>query len=249
MRATSDQIHEIAVARHLVTIKELPHAESGRHPMRTWLLVSCLIALLSSPHACAQRIDALTPQVRKYVTVSTPKVILEHVQIIDGTGAAAVADQNIHIDGGKITAISPGADQSPAEATTILNLRGYSVMPGIVGMHEHLFYIARPNLAADGSFDSPALFHQMSFSAPRLYLANGVTTARTAGSATPYTDLRLKEAIEKGTLPGPHLDVTGPYLEGAGDNANLQIHQLTGPDDARETVSYTHLTLPTICSV
>src|SRR5437899_1174100 len=111
-------------------------------------------------------------------------------------------------------------------------------MPGIVGMHEHLFYIARPNLAADGGFDGPALFHQMSFSAPRLYLANGVTTARTAGSAAPYTDLRLKEAIEKGAVPGPHLDVTGPYLEGAGDNPNLQMHQLTGPDDARETVAY-----------
>ena len=238
MRATSELPREIAVVRDLITIHELPHPESDKRPMHVWPLLSCLIALLSSPLAHAQRIDALAPQVRKYVTVGTPNVILEHVQIIDGTGAAAVADQNITIEGGKITAISAGADQSPTEGTTILNLRGYSVMPGIVGMHEHLFYLARPNLAADGTFDSPALFHQMSFSAPRLYLANGVTTARTAGSAAPYTDLRLKEAIEKGALPGPHLDVTGPYLEGVGDNANLQMHQLTGPDDARETVAY-----------
>src|SRR5262249_41878889 len=53
-----------------------------------------------------------------------------------------------------------------------------------------------------------------------------------------YADLRLKEAIEKGGLPGPHLDVTGPYLEGASDNPNLQMHQLTGPEDARQTVAY-----------
>jgi imidazolonepropionase-like amidohydrolase len=238
MRATSELPKRIPLAGHLIPMDEVSHPESRKCPRRAWLPFSCVIALLSSPLAHAQRIDALAPQVRKYVTVSAPKVILEHVQIIDGTGAAAVADQNITIEGGKITAISAGADQSPTEGTTILNLRGYSVMPGIVGMHEHLFYIARPNLAADGSFDGPALFHQMSFSAPRLYLANGVTTARTAGSAAPYTDLRLKEAIEKGTLPGPHLDVTGPYLEGVGDNANLQMHQLTGPDDARETVAY-----------
>jgi imidazolonepropionase-like amidohydrolase len=165
-------------------------------------------------------------------------VVLEHIEVVDGTGAASVPDQNIYIEGGKITAITAGADQSPSDGTTILNLRGYSVMPGIVGMHEHLFYFAWPNLAADYQYDRPALFAQMSYSAPRLYLANGVTTARTAGSVDPYTDLRLKEAIEKGTFPGPHLDVTGPYLEGAGNNPNLQMHQLTGPDDARETVAY-----------
>jgi hypothetical protein len=78
----------------------------------------------------------------------------------------------------------------------------------------------------------------MSFSAPRMYLANGVTTARTPGSVDPYTDLRLKETIEKGMLPGPHFDVTGPYLEGAGNNSNLQMRQLTGPEDATETVAY-----------
>ena len=238
MSALSRLPQKITVEHQLDAMNGLPHPESASHRMRASLLLSCFIALVSSPLACAQRIDALAPQVRKYVAVSTPKVILEHVQVIDGTGTAGVADQNILIEGGKITAISPGADQPPTEGTTVLNLRGYSVMPGIVGMHEHLFYIARPNLAADGGFDGPALFHQMSFSAPRLYLANGVTTARTAGSAAPYTDLRLKEAIEKGAVPGPHLDVTGPYLEGAGDNPNLQMHQLTGPDDARETVAY-----------
>ena len=201
-------------------------------------LLLCLAALACPKLANAQSNDALGPQVRKYVRVSTQKVILEHVQIIDGTGAAPVADQNIFIAGGRITAILPGADQPASEGTTVLNLRGYSVMPGIVGMHEHLFYLARPNLAADFTFDRPAPFQQMSFSAPRLYLANGVTTMRTAGSVDAYTDLRLKQTIEAGMLPGPHLDVTGPYLEGASNSLLLQMHHLTGPDDATQTVAY-----------
>jgi imidazolonepropionase-like amidohydrolase len=194
--------------------------------MRNWLLFLCLA------------IDALGPQVRKYVSVGTSRVILEHVLIIDGTGAAPVPDQNISIEGGKITAISPGADQAASDGTTVMNLRGYAVMPGIVGMHDHLFYLVRPNLAADNSSDGPAMFVQMTYSAPRLYLANGVTTARTTGSINPYTDLRLKQAIETGVLPGPHFDVTGPYLEGVSSNPNLQMRQLTGPEDARETVAY-----------
>src|SRR5437868_14609768 len=153
---------------------------SGHCMHARWLLLVSVAALLRSELAVAQRIDALGPQVRKYVSVGTPKVLLEHVQIIDGTGGPPIADQNITIEGGKITAISAGADQSPSDGTTILALRGFSVMPGIVGMHEHLFYLALP---ADG----PAIFHQMTFSAPRLYLANGVTTARTAGSVDPNT--------------------------------------------------------------
>jgi imidazolonepropionase-like amidohydrolase len=206
--------------------------------MRRCLPLFSLAVVLCSEPATAQRIDALGPQASKYASVSTPKAILEHVQIIDGTGAAPTPDQNIFIEGGRITAIAPGADQPPTDGTTIINLRGYSVMPGIVGMHDHLFYMARPNLAADSSYDGPALFLQMSFSAPRLYLANGVTTARTVGSVDPYTDLRLKQAIEAGVLPGPHLDVTGPYLEGTSSNPNLQMRQLTGPEDARQTVAY-----------
>src|SRR5258708_7171604 len=78
----------------------------------------------------------------------------------------------------------------------------------------------------------------MKFSAPRLYLASGVTTMRTAGSVEHDTDLKLKQDIESGIVPGPHLDVTGPYLDGSGNNRNLQMHQLTGPEDARQTVAY-----------
>jgi imidazolonepropionase-like amidohydrolase len=199
-----------------------------------WLL---LLGLATLPHvADAQHPDSLGPEVRKVVRVSAARVILEHVNVIDGTRAAPTPDRNITIEAGKITAISAGTDVPPADGTTILDLRGYSVMPGIVGMHNHLIYLSRPNLAADNTFDRPALFQQMTFSASRLYLANGVTTMRTTGSPEPYTDLKLKRAIDAGVLPGPHLDVTGPYLDGPG--GNLQMPELTGPTDARETVAY-----------
>src|SRR5438132_11870541 len=147
--------------------------------MHGWFLSA---GFLCSAIAGAQPLDALGPDVRNLLRLTTPKVILEHVQIIDGTGAAPSADKNIHIEGGKISAISAGADQSPSDGTTILDLRGHSVMPGIVGMHDHLYFYARPNLEADGSFDGPSVPLEMSFSGPRLYLASGVTTIRTAGT-------------------------------------------------------------------
>ena len=107
------------------------------------------------------------------------KVVLTHVRIIDGTGASAVEDQNVVIAGGKIAEVQRGADVPPAADITVLDLHGYTVMPGIVGMHNHLFYIAEPNLDSQRHFDAPLLVPQMTFSAPRLYLAGGVTTMRT----------------------------------------------------------------------
>ena len=198
----------------------------------------CLSLVLSCPgQSHGQKIDVLSPQVRTYLSVSAPKVVLEHVEVIDGTGIAPKPDQNIYIEDGKITSVSAGADLHDSGGTKVLDLRGYSVMPGIVGMHDPLYYTARPNLAADRSFDKPAIFLPMSFSAPRLYLANGVTTVRTAGGVDPYVDVKLKRQIEAGILPGPHLDVTGPYLDGPG-NPYLQMQDLAGPEDARQTVAY-----------
>ena len=78
----------------------------------------------------------------------------------------------------------------------------------------------------------PLLVPQQTFSAPRLYLASGVTTLRTTGSVETYTDLNLRREIDALHLPGPHLDVTGPYLEGAG-SPFIQMHNLTGPRTPR----------------
>ena len=70
------------------------------------------------------------------------------------------------------------------------------------------------------------MYPEMAYSFPRLYLASGVTTARTAGSIEPYTDLNIKKLIDGGRMPGPKLYVTGPYLEGKGA-FTPQMHELT----------------------
>lgn len=176
------------------------------------------------------------PEVQPFVSVPAGRVALTHVGVIDGTGAAPVEDATVLIDGPKIAAVQPGSAAVPAGYRTI-DLTGASVIPGIVGMHNHMFYIARPNIDASGHFEDPLVVPQMTFSAPRLYLANGVTTMRTTGSVEPYADLNVKAEIDAGRMTGPHMDVTGPYLEGP-NSPFIQMHQLTGPEDARRTVAF-----------
>jgi imidazolonepropionase-like amidohydrolase len=196
--------------------------------------VTLTLTLASSLILEAQTTN-LSPDVLKYVKVNASSVLLTHVRIIDGTGAAPLEDQSILIENGKITSISK--ESAAAANVAVIDLHGHTVIPGLVGMHDHLYYIARADEASDGTSEPPLIVPQMSFSAPRMYLAAGVTTIRTAGSVEPYVDLNLRRDIDSGRLVGPHIDVTAPYLEGP-NSPFIQMHNLTGPDDARTFVDY-----------
>src|SRR5438093_7774600 len=188
--------------------------------MRKLLLLGLLVCC---SFAVAQN---LSPEVKEFVKVDAPIVVLQHVRVIDGTGAPAREDQTVLVSNGKVESVANAASASVPKGSQVLDLHGYSVLPGLVGMHDHMFYPM-----------GNVIFGEMAYSFPRLYLAGGVTTIRTTGSLEPYTDLELKKQIDAGQRPGPKIHVTGPYLEGAGSFA-LQLHQLTGPDDATKTVNY-----------
>jgi imidazolonepropionase-like amidohydrolase len=205
----------------------------GKAMKKTRLLALLTLAgvwILGAPPLRAQSAASLAPGVREFVKVSAPVVALTHVRVIDGTGSPARTDQTIIISDGKIQSIGDSASTAAPAGADILDFTGKTVIPGLVGMHEHMFYPA-------GGRTAVALYNEMGFSFPRLYLACGVTSMRTTGSIQPYTDLELKKLIDAGKLAGPKIHVTGPYLEGEGSFTPV-MHALTGPDDARETVNY-----------
>jgi hypothetical protein len=188
---------------------------SGGFAYRRRSTILCISLLLSLNSSAQQKPSPLSP----YVKEDAPVLVLEHVRLIDGTGSAPKEDMRIDIAGGKITDVQAASAHSPYPANAkVLDMKGKTVIPGLVGMHEHLFY-PTPQQPQGGV----AFYGEAPDCAPRLYLAGGVTRARTAGSVAPYTDLELKRKIDAGLLPGPKLDVTGPYLEGKGSFA-VQMH-------------------------
>lgn len=184
------------------------------------------LLLLTAIGLYSQTPASLSPAVREFVVLDAPVFALTHVRLIDGTGAPAREDQTVVVSGGKILALGDAAVvRIPAGAKT-LEMRDQTLIPGLVGMHDHIFYPA-------GS----AHYNTLEFSAPRLYLACGVTTIRTTGSLEPYAELNLKKAIHQGRVPGPKMFVTSPYLEGPGA-FTLQMNELAGPEDAVRFVQY-----------
>ena len=193
---------------------------------RTLIMFAMLLLGVQELVAQAQ----LAPEVKAFVKVEAPVVALVHVRVIDGTGAAAREEQTVVIRDGKVEALGPVATTPVPEGAERMDLAGYTVIPGLVGMHDHLYY------PAPGA-GNPRTYPPHVFSFPRLYLAGGVTTIRTTGSVEPYTDLEVKKLIDAGKMAGPKMHITGPYLEGKGA-FTPQMHELTGPEDARKTVEF-----------
>lgn len=176
------------------------------------------------------------PQVTQdYISVDAPVVVLQHVRVIDGTGAAAVEDQSLVIEGANIRTIGPSASVPVPPGARVLDLAGRSVMPGWVAMHEHLFYTGSTGQGRVAG--APEYYPTMVYSFPRLYLAHGVTSMRTAGSMEPYADLEVKRYVDAGRIPGPKMHLTGPYLTGPGAYL-LQLHALESPEEAAKMVTY-----------
>ena len=182
-----------------------------------------LVVALSST-LIAQRpqlADAVTP----YLRTNEPVAALTNVRVIDGTGAPAREGQTIVITEGVITAVGDRSRVVVPAGTWVIDLTGRSVIPGMVMLHEHLYYPT-----------GPGVYGQLGESFSRLYLAGGVTTMRTGGNMNGYMDLNLKRAIESGQKAGPAIDATAPYVNGP--NTFQQMTSVTTADQARQHVAY-----------
>jgi len=181
-----------------------------------------LISMLAAAAGIAQR-PTIGNAVRTFVKTDAPVVALTHVRVIDGTGAPARENQTLVIRDGLIAAVGPDVPV-PADAQ-VIDATGKSVFPGLVMLHEHLYYPTGPNV-----------YGQLGISFSRLYLAGGVTTMRTGGNVNGFMDLALAERASKFEIASPAIDATAPYLNGP--NTQLQMHALKDADDARQQVAY-----------
>ena len=189
--------------------------------------IAILVALsiLRSIELPAQRPDSLSEEVRQYVALDTAVVALTNVMLVDGTGAEPRPGQTVVIRDGRIAEVGPaGTVRVPAGVRT-MDLGGHTVIPGIVGMHDHMFYTAAGGRAV-----------QMSHTGPRLYLGSGVTTIRTTGGRAPYAEINLKGMIDRGLAPGPRIHLTAPYITGAEGGGSMAV--VTSPEAARRFVAY-----------
>lgn len=137
----------------------------------------------------------------------SPMVVILGVTVIDGTGSAPAHDMAVVIEGDRIRAVARADGFVPAADALLIDGRGKTVIPGLVGMHDHT-HVPGDTFTGDVAAD--------------LWLAGGVTTVMTAGSASPQEEIALAAKIADGSRSGPQIVPSAPYVTGPGGNGPME---------------------------
>jgi imidazolonepropionase-like amidohydrolase len=197
-----------------------------------------LLALLFPVSLCAQSSDA--PALH-------PFTVIRAGTLIDGN--TTKHDQVIVIRGDRIDSVSDAGKAKIPSGANVIDLSHATVLPGLIDSHTHIFL--RGEDPAEGGYDANILYPPLALRAARATvsarraLEQGFTTLRdleTEGAG--YGDVGIKEAIEKGYIPGPRLFVstraistTGGYmLEGYAPELDMPkaAQLIDGPVEARK---------------
>ncbi len=136
-------------------------------------------------------------------TAPAQGVAIRAGRLFDSKSGAMLKDQIVLIQGDRIAAVGP-ADrvQIPQGAETI-DLSRATVLPGLIDRHVHLMQDQQPN-------DARAAYSGLNYALKDLNA--GFTTLQDMGSPYTYATVELRDAIDKGLVPGPRLQVSGPQL-------------------------------------
>jgi imidazolonepropionase-like amidohydrolase len=205
---------------------------SGLMPRRLFAMLAT--ALLA---ACAVDPPALRAQFAVRQAPYTPdsgSIAIRCGRLIDGAIPAAHDGSIVVIRNGRIVAVERDSGRAAAAAALVpvLDLRDYTCLPGLIDMHTHL--TDNPEDTADlrvyfsRSPEDTLLQSQENAAAT---LRAGFTTVRNVGTYVAGGDLLLRESINRGNVPGPRMQVSGPYLtipQGGGD---LHVPGFNEPED------------------
>ncbi len=170
-------------------------------------------------------------------------IVVKCGRLIDGTGAAPLTSAVVVIEGDRIVAV--GAGLAVPEGATVIDLGGATVLPGLIDCHTHLtmqigetggdYY---KTLATVSSLDRAILAPAHA----KATLDAGFTTVRDVGAGD-YVDVALRNAIERGDVPGPRMQVatlgvgaTGGHFDESGLSPFLEFHQFSGIADGEDAI-------------
>lgn len=173
---------------------------SAHHLLHPWLRRM----LFDLRHFIALVVLALTaagsPPSRHAPQPTTAPVVLRASHVLDGTGKT-LDNVDITVTGGRITAIGAATGALPAGA---IDLRGRTVLPGLIDVHVHLgWYINdKGKLHQERDGDSPATAAMAQAGNAWATLRAGFTTVQSIGERE---NAALRDAINRGLIPGPRV--------------------------------------------
>jgi imidazolonepropionase-like amidohydrolase len=203
------------------------------------------VILLCLTRLCVAQDSASAPASKAFTHIT----VVRARTLIDGTNAQPRANQEILIQGDRITAVYAAGTRPAPPGAEVLDLGSATVLPGLIDCHTHIFL--QGEIPAAGGYDIQLLKFPAAYRAARAVVAarraleQGFTTIRdveTEGAG--YGDVGIKQAINEGYIPGPRMFVatraissTGGYnLEGYAPEIVVPkgAQLIDGPVEARK---------------
>jgi len=151
-------------------------------------------------------------------------ISFRHATVLACTGADPLDDATVIVEGAVIKDVLTSAREAARVGGEVIECRGRTVMPGLIDAHVHVCAV-EVDLAAQRRVYPTSLLAYATAKMIRQALDQGFTTVRDAGGA----DWGMKEAVDRGIIPGPRMFVSGHPLSqsgGHGDSRTRAEHQV-----------------------
>jgi imidazolonepropionase-like amidohydrolase len=173
-----------------------------------------------------------------FASAPAGKLLIHAGHVLDVETGKVLDDQDIRIEDGRVRSISTHA-KSNAPGVEVLDWSAYSVVPGLMDMHTHLADEGQTADPAAPLHSTPARDAFIGANNARLTLQAGFTTVRDVGVYRGFADVALRDAINAGLVPGPHMFVAGAYItitHGGGEITGLKAGTVV-PEEFRRGVA------------
>ncbi len=180
-----------------------------------------------------------------------PITVIRAGRFFDSENGVFLPARDIIVKGNLIESV--GENLPVPKGATVIDLRKYTVLPGLIDAHTHLLYLEnlQGGLTMEGmkalTIEGTPLRALRGAARGKTFLLSGITTVRDLGNSGRFGDVALRIAINEGTVDGPRMYVSGPGLSSEGGQfpglqynyksiADEEYRIIHGADDARSAV-------------
>lgn len=210
-----------------------------------------IVRYIFAAHLIFTMVSGLLAQPSQPNQANQPVTVIRAGRVFDSENGTFLPARDIIVRSNLIESV--GENLTVPAGARVIDLRRYTVLPGLIDAHTHLLYLEDPkgNLSTEGikalTIEGTPLRALRGAARGKTFLLSGITTVRDLGNSGRFGDIALRLAINEGSADGPRMFVSGPGLSTEGGQfPGLQFgHKniveeeyriVRGVDDARQAV-------------